>query len=571
MALFSGCAAAVLWRADGAMGSPWAPCVLVAAAALLGFALREAALPHFVPWLFAFAVSLACIMANARFGLNLLDEGFSIGTLDAMTKGGLLYTDTSSLLTPGLFFAAYPFAKLFGLSIWSLRWFMGLTMAAVCVGSGYAVHKMTGHPLAAAGTWVAVLSLCAGLWFVFFTYGWLAVAFGLLALYSLHRFYTDRKPMWAALAGAGIALAALTKQTLGVYFFAAALASALFEYRTRRRSRSAGGATGGGGGVPITHASGRNGPKRSKKGFCMPFFAGLLVCGLAFIAYLLITGSFGDFISQSVTLPLTSFSASVVPPPAPSAVPASFDWATDTDAYAFLFYAHIAIAAAGAAVFARGIVKKRPNASLGLVLCFALAAMLQNFERASINKGRTSFVFAALLLGYLLWLAVKAPKRWALAGGTAALLLCAMAGSACLDAKWFAAYSVPWDRVAPVRVSAYDAARLPAIIGALEDAAGHGGYVFVYPASSLIYFLADVKDPVRYKNVIVGCVNEALEKEVVGALESKRVRYALYDEINIDGLAFADYAPDIDAYMKKNFRVLRRFGENTVLLERKRP
>jgi len=219
----------------------------------------------------------------------------------------------------------------------------------------------------------------------------------------------------------------------------------------------------------------------------------------------------------------------------------------------------------------RGAVKKRLNAKLGLLFFFALAALMQNFERASINKGRTSFVFALLLFGYLIWLALKAPRRWAFAGAAAALLLCAAAGSVRLDAAMFETYGVPWEKVAPVRVSAHDANRLPAIVRALENAAGQGEKVFIYPASSLLYHLAGVENPVRYKNIIAGSVNEAVEREVIGALESKKVRFALYDEINIDGLAFSAYAPNIDAYILKNYRVVRRFGENTVLFERKNP
>lgn len=561
MALFFVFALFVAQAADYAMGSVWVLGTLLAAAALLGFSLRAAALPSIVPWAFAFAVSAACIMANARFGLNLLDEGFTIGTLSGMLEGGILYSDTSSMLTPGLFFAAFPFAKVFGLSVWTLRWFMGLTMALVCAGSGCIVHRMTGHPLAAAMTWLAVLTLSAGLWFAFFTYGWLAVAFGLLALFSIYGYFTDRKPFWAALAGVSVALSGLTKQTLGVYFFAAALASAAFGYWSNKNKTLTG----------VAGSSAALGTPKPLRVFLMPFFAGLLGTAVAFAAYLAVTGSAGAFVEQSVVLPLTSFGAATALPPALPDVPRSFDWATETDAYAFIFYAHIAIAAAGAAALIRSAVKKRPDARLGLLLFFALAALMQNFERASINKGRTSFVFALLLLGYLIWLALKAPRRWAAAGAAAALLLCAAAGSARLDAALFKTYGVPWEKVAPVRVSAHDANRLPAIVRALENAAGQGEKVFVYPASSLLYHLAGVENPVRYKNIIVGSVNEAVEREVIEALESKKVRFALYDEINIDGLVFSAYAPDIDAYIRKSFRVVRRFGENTVLLERKSP
>lgn len=58
-----------------------------------------------------------------------------------------------------------------------------------------------------------------------------------------------------------------------------------------------------------------------------------------------------------------------------------------------------------------------------------------------------------------------------------------------------------------------------------------GEYVFVYPYYPLYYFLADVKNPTRYNNLIYKYHTELQFEEAVESLEKKNVRYILWDTV----------------------------------------
>jgi hypothetical protein len=58
-----------------------------------------------------------------------------------------------------------------------------------------------------------------------------------------------------------------------------------------------------------------------------------------------------------------------------------------------------------------------------------------------------------------------------------------------------------------------------------------GEYVFIYPYNPMYYFLADVKNPTRYNNLIYNYHNTGQFEESIAALEQKKVQYILWDTV----------------------------------------
>jgi len=58
-----------------------------------------------------------------------------------------------------------------------------------------------------------------------------------------------------------------------------------------------------------------------------------------------------------------------------------------------------------------------------------------------------------------------------------------------------------------------------------------GEYVFVYPYDPMYYFLAEVKNPTRYNNLIYRYHTELQFEEAIESLENKNVRYILWDTV----------------------------------------
>lgn len=105
-----------------------------------------------------------------------------------------------------------------------------------------------------------------------------------------------------------------------------------------------------------------------------------------------------------------------------------------------------------------------------------------------------------------------------------------------------------------------------------------GDAVFIYPYYSLYNFLSDTQNPTRYSYLVYGWNTPAQLREVVNSLESKRIRYVLWDTV-ISGRNLARWFPSyrdpswdqrpIERYLESHyqdidiengFRILERRG-----------
>jgi hypothetical protein len=76
----------------------------------------------------------------------------------------------------------------------------------------------------------------------------------------------------------------------------------------------------------------------------------------------------------------------------------------------------------------------------------------------------------------------------------------------------------------------------------LSDAVAAGDYVLVYPYYSTYYFLADVRNPTRFGEMIYGPGSEPYFNEAIASLEAKRARYILWDS-RLTGNAMKTWFP----------------------------
>ena len=76
----------------------------------------------------------------------------------------------------------------------------------------------------------------------------------------------------------------------------------------------------------------------------------------------------------------------------------------------------------------------------------------------------------------------------------------------------------------------------------LHQEARAGEYVFIYPYYPMYYFLAEVKNPTRYNNLIYKYHTELQFKEAVETLEKKNVRYILWDTV-VEGANLTKWFP----------------------------
>jgi len=68
----------------------------------------------------------------------------------------------------------------------------------------------------------------------------------------------------------------------------------------------------------------------------------------------------------------------------------------------------------------------------------------------------------------------------------------------------------------------------------LSDEVARGDYVFVYPYYSTYYFLADVRNPTRFGQMMYGPHTKPFFDEAIAAIETKRVKCILWDTV-VDG------------------------------------
>lgn len=165
--------------------------------------------------------------------------------------------------------------------------------------------------------------------------------------------------------------------------------------------------------------------------------------------------------------------------------------------------------------------------------------------------------------------------RWTAAGALVpfALILGLNAGEAAVQWQQLVA---PLDTTrGTVRVDATTARDLGGLLGALDERTTPSEPIYVAPAETAVYFLADRRNPTRFGQLVpteteVLRENDgAQQRDLIAAVEAAGVRWVVTANLdNVDGVPFAAYAPLIARYLDEHFEPEMRYGYWT--LQRRR-
>jgi hypothetical protein len=109
---------------------------------------------------------------------------------------------------------------------------------------------------------------------------------------------------------------------------------------------------------------------------------------------------------------------------------------------------------------------------------------------------------------------------------------------------------------------------LLAVVGAIRDRTAAGAPIFVYPASPLVYVLADRPNPTRLAHIYPGTVPRSELLDLVSTLERTQVRTVVISSHSLLTAASSDDVALIDTYLETHFREVWSFGPYRILQRR---
>jgi hypothetical protein len=200
---------------------------------------------------------------------------------------------------------------------------------------------------------------------------------------------------------------------------------------------------------------------------------------------------------------------------------------------AALPFASIFLAAACVATGRAAALLQAPVVSYGLI---GSALMASEFHRKDIMH--LIYGCPVLLIAFwVLWDVVDGrPARRRLSFGVLGSALLVVMGSQGLRAA--SADQVITTRRGTIVVPQDD----EALRFLLSDRVTPGEYVFVYPYYPTYYFLANVRNPTRYGELIYGPGSRPYFEDAIAAIEARQVRYVLWDTL-VDADTMTEWFP----------------------------
>jgi hypothetical protein len=549
-------------------------------------------------WLpLALLALLAVAVYGAVFygrGLDVPDEGLLLHVAERLANGEVPYRDVYFIYTPGFQYLLAGLFRLLGPNL-AVEHALLFAVHVVLVLVVYVLAaRLAWRPLAFAAALVVVLSGVS-------SYRMLV---GLTTVLVFTQ-YTQRGARgWLVASGLLVGMSYLVGQEIGLYTLGATLGYLALEWLIGSRWAQTVRAR-----VPNL-AQGTRGPARRAAGDEPPPYrartgirgidalgsAGLVVAAAAAVVLPWVTvmaaqGALPAMLDD--TLRVTFFHQPrfmhVALPPLLPLVPDDLSANVVWGAAPYLFYVKwilylplLAVAAAIGVIGARVLHDGDPAAVrpvLPLALFAALGLGTLAF-RADYYHLRQVLPVTLVLLAWLL----TELRGWALRRGwsarTAAIvvlpLVVILAVNGGEAAAQRATLSVPLETQRGTVL--VDATTARDFGGLLRDLAAHttpGDAIYVAPAETAIYFLADRRNPTRFGQLVpteTEVLREhdgARQRELIAAVDAADVRWAVTANLdNVDGVPFAGYAPLIASYLEARFEPVARYGYWT--LQRRR-
>jgi hypothetical protein len=203
------------------------------------------------------------------------------------------------------------------------------------------------------------------------------------------------------------------------------------------------------------------------------------------------------------------------------------------------------------------------------LLCFATLALATVADRADYYHLRQVLPISLVMLA---WLLARCRARLGRGMGIGAAVLLPFAPLILVGLGEAAAFraeqSTPLVTTrGTVLVDATKAQDLGSLLAALAERTAPGEAIYVWPAETAIYFLADRPNPTRFGQLvpteleILAEDDARAQRGIVRAIAAAGVRWAVAAPTeNVDGLPFEAYAPLLSKYLEDNYPPVGRYG-----------
>jgi hypothetical protein len=484
-------------------------------------------------------------------GLDVPDEGLLLHAAERLAQGQVPYRDIYFIYTPGLQYTLALLFRLFGPGL-AVEHALLAVLAVAMGATVYALARaVASWPPAAAA--VALIAVFAGLNSYRFWLGLVAV--GALVAYA-------QRPTARRLLAVGLLVGVtyLFAQEVGLYTLGTALGFLGLDWLCGRPRRA---------GVLVARAS------------CLLAGIGLLLGPwLLVLAAQEALGPMLDATLRVAFLHQPRYMHVPLPPLLPL-VPDQLDTNVVYGPPPYLLYVKcllylpLVTALAGSAWFLRRLRREglsRPLRGVAPALGFAVLAVATIADRADYYHLRQMLPATLVVVAWLLAEVARGLARRRGQPRVKVLALLPLVPMLVLSVgearQWRADQSAlletPRGRVWVTAEQAHD---LGALLGALRERTAPGEPIFIWPAETGIYFLADRPNPTRFGQLVpteAELLRErdgAVQRELLAAIDAAGVRWGVAAPTeNVNGMPFAAYAPLLADGLDARFQPVVRFG-----------
>ncbi len=500
------------------------------------------------------------------------DEGLNINSALRIISGEIPYRDFFSMYAPGNLYYLALVQLPFNSSAYASRSAAVLQLGLACFVSYYLSRRITGSRLIAA---------VPSLMLAFAGSEGTRVLFALLALYVSTLYFEKKDLRLLAAAGFLAGLAIVFSQEVGAYAIGAMLIAIAAQAVLSRDARKA---------------------VREFLFIGIPAILPILLVAALF----LLSSALPGLIYDLFTFPVVQFQSKMsLPYPNPLALIPGADSLSAAAglvpgllsgspaakealrpfynfAVSFAFYYPLLVFAVLLAAILRSAFLKRKwtprEASIALFVAFGILSLKSVATRADFSHLAATIPAFAIPGAAAIELSAgwAGKQRGAARAASAILLALLLAFPAFFIAHSIAykGYSLISSRGAleisgeTVRVPEPLARDTNGLTAYLRSSMGPQDELVALPFDSMLYVMLGKKNPTRYDYVLRDVTGEQ-QREIIGGLQTRQVRFVAYDSVEIDGFTMQEYAPELYRYISANYRNESQFGTYTVF-ERQR-
>ena len=474
------------------------------------------------------------------YGLNYLDEGFVINSMNRLLNGEVPYRDFFTLLTPGFFYFGAILLKIFGNSIETLRFLMVFFGSLLSLLVFKILFYITKNLFLSGLGWIVSVFFGLSLGLISPSYSWNSVLLAIISMIFLFDFVKNGKSNSGYFSGLFLFLAGFFKQSIGFYAFVAYLIILVYLYFSFNKEKTV--------------------------SFIKKFVLVLLSLSFVYLSFFVYTGAFSDMYTYILKFPLTVFSeARLYPPSIYQLKNIFFDFRVE-NLSPYLFYFQLLVLITSFVLILRNFYRRKVDSYLFILFVFSAFIFLHNFERYSFLKVRTTLPLLIVLFFYLIWKLINFKRDYRKII-IVSLVFCVVALSSAsyyLREKYFKYlnYDSEFLQIDGLLVNVNTNIKYDKLIDDINLFIQKDELLFIYPMNPMLYSLLGRQNPTRFDLVIPGNFDENILDEIIETLEIRNVKYLVYDEPHyMDDKKFEDYAKKLNDYIRAHFHVYKSFPE----------